>query len=190
MKTQLIKQLLFFVITFQLGSCQTKKATVDSTKTEKKVEKKESKYAEGKMTNGTYFIINASENLALEPYQRQYNSLTDLNLAKLDNSAIQKWVVKENINAKTKKPNGTFSIYLFVDETNAIANKYNNPRLGKTKEYPKDSFVIEYDETGKSYIIKSNSAKGDCMGKKDGRFAKYIPNDGSQAILWKFLKTE
>ncbi len=188
MKTS--KILFLVLLTFQLVSCQTKKATVDSTKTEKKVEKKESKYAEGKMTNGTYFIINASENLALEPYQRQYGSLTDLNLTKLDNSAIQKWVIKENINAKTKKPNGTFSIYLFVDETNAIANKYNNPRLGKTKEYPKDSFVLEYKDAEKTYIIKSTSAKGDCMGKKDGRFAKYIPNDGSQAILWKFLKTE
>jgi hypothetical protein len=186
-----ITKILFIVLfTFQLVSCQTKKVTVDSTKIEKKAEKKVSKYAEGKMTNGTYFIINTSENLALEPYQRQYGSLTDLNLTKLDNSAIQKWVIKENINPKTKKPNGTFSIYLFVDETNAIANKYNNPRLGKIKEYPKDSFVIAYNETEKSYIIKSNAAKGDCMGKKDGRFAKYIPNDGSQAVLWKFLKTE
>jgi hypothetical protein len=188
MKTS--KSLVLVLLTFYLLSCQTQKATTNSTKTEKKSEKKESKYAEGKMTNGTYFLLNASENLALEPYQRQYGSLTDLNLAKLDNSAIQKWVVKENINPKTKKPNGTFSIYLFVDQTNAIANKYNNPRLGKAKEYPKDSFAIEYNETEKSYIIKSNSAKGDCMGKKDGRFAKYLPNDGSQAVLWKFLKTE
>lgn len=190
MKTQLIKQLLFFVITFQLGSCQTKKATVDSTKIEKKAEKKESKYVEGKMTNGTYFLINVNENLALEPYQRQYGSLNDLNLVKLDNSAIQKWVVKENLDIKTKKPNGTFSIYLFVDETNSIANKYNNPRLGKTKEYPKDSFTIQYNETEKAYTIKSNTAKGDCMGKKNGSFAKYLPNDGSKALLWKFLKTE
>lgn len=188
MKTSKIVCLV--LLTFQLGSCQTKKTTVDSTKIEKKVEKKESKYAEGKMTNGTYFIINASENLALEPYQRQYGSLNDLNLVKLDNSAIQKWVIKENIDAKTKKPNGTFSIYLFVDQTVAIANKYNNPRIGKTKEYTKDNFIIEYHETEKSYVIKSSSAKGDCVGKKEGRFAKYIPNDGSQEIMWKFIKTE
>jgi hypothetical protein len=172
------KKLLVVLFTFQLLSCQTQKPTVETTKTEKKVEKKESKYAEGKMINGTYFLLNTSENLALEPYQRHYGSLTDLNLTKLDNSAIQKWVIRENLNPKTKKPNGTFSIYLFADETNAIVNKYNNPRIGKTKE-PK-----------KAYIIKSNSAKGDCMGKKDGRFAKYIPNDGSSAVLWKLLKTE
>ena len=67
----------------------------------------------------------------------------DWNVVKLDNSAIQKWLLKENINPKTKKPNGTFSIYLFVDQSIAIANKYNNPRIGKIKEYPKDSFVIE-----------------------------------------------
>lgn len=188
MKTS--KTILLVLFTFQLLSCQTQKVTVDATKAEKKADKKESKYAEGKMINGTYFLLNTSENLALEPYQRQYGSLTDLNLTKLDNSAIQKWVIRENLNPKTKKPNGTFSIYLFADETNAIVNKYNNPRIGKTKEYPKDSFVIEYNEPKKAYIIKSNSAKGDCMGKKDGRFAKYIPNDGSSAVLWKLLKTE
>lgn len=188
MCTKLIR-LVLFVITIQFASCQTKRTIIEATKTVYNTEKKESKYAEGKMINGTYFIINASENLALEPYQRQYGSLTDLNLTKLDNSAIQKWVVIENLNPKTKKPDRTFSIYLFADETNAIVNKYNNPRVGKMKEYSKDSFVIEYNEAKKSYIIKSNSAKGDCMGKKDGRFAKYIPNDGNQNCLWKFLKT-
>ena len=185
-----IVRLVWFVIAIQLASCQAQKTTVETNKTEKKIEKKESKYAEGKMINGTYFLLNTSENLALEPYQRQYGSLTDLNLTKLDNSAIQKWVIRENLNPKTKKPNGTFSIYLFVDQSIAITNKYNNPRIGKIKEYPKDSFVIEYNEPKKAYIIKSNSAKGDCMGKKDGRFAKYIPNDGSSAVLWKLLKTE
>ena len=74
-------------------------------------------------------------------------------------------------------------------------NLYSAPggdliQIEKTKEYPKDSFVIEYNEPKKAYKIKSNSAKGDCMGKKDGRFAKYIPNDGSSAVLWKLLKTE
>jgi uncharacterized protein YqkB len=155
-----------------------------------KIEKKESKYAEGKMTNGTYFLININENLAMEPYQKQYGSLNDLNLVKLDNSAIQKWVIKENIDVKTGKPNGTFSIYLFADETNAIANKYNNLRLGKTKEYPKDSFTIQYNETEKAYTLKSNSGKGDFIGRKSGNFAKYIPNDESKSILWKFLKIE
>ena len=49
---------------------------------------------------------------------------------------------------------------------------------------------MEYNEAQKAYIIKSNTAKGDCIGKKEGRFAKYVSNDGSQEIFWKFLKTE
>ncbi|MEN9488368.1 MAG: hypothetical protein RL494_633 [Bacteroidota bacterium] len=188
MKT--LKTILLILISFQFGSCQSKKVVVDSTKTEKKIEKKQSKFAEGKMANGTYFIINANENEALEPFRRTYTSLNDLNLVPLDNSAIQKWVFKENINPKTQKPNGTFSIYLFVDQSNAITNKWNNPRLGKTREYPKDSFVIEYHEGEKAYTIKSTSAKGDCMGKKGGSFAKYVPNDGGETTFWKFQKTE
>ena len=99
-----IVRLVWFVIAIQLASCQAQKTTVETNKTEKKIEKKESKYAEGKMINGTYFLLNTSENLALEPFQRQYGSLTDLNLTKLDNSAIQKWVIRENLNPKTKKP--------------------------------------------------------------------------------------
>ena len=185
-----IVRLVWFVIAIQLASCQAQKTTVETNKTEKKIEKKETKYAEGKMINGTYFIQSVKDNFVLEPYQKQYGSLNDLNLVKLDNSAIQKWLLKENINPKTKKPNGTFSIYLFVDQSIAIANKYNNPRIGKIKEYPKDSFVVEYNEAQKAYIIKSNTAKGDCIGKKEGRFAKYVSNDGSQEIFWKFLKTE
>ena len=129
-----IVRLVWFVIAIQLASCQAQKTTVETNKTEKKIEKKESKYAEGKMINGTYFIQSVKDNFVLEPYQKQYGSLNDLNLVKLDNSAIQKWLLKENINPKTKKPNGTFSIYLFVDQSIAIANKYNNPRIGKIKE--------------------------------------------------------
>ncbi len=50
-----IVRLVWLVIAIQLASCQAQKTTVETNKTEKKIEKKESKYAEGKMINGTIF---------------------------------------------------------------------------------------------------------------------------------------
>lgn len=181
------KKLFLFILMVLLTSCQTKKAATDTVKTEPK---QASKFAEGKMVNGTYFLINQKENKALQPYQRTYNTLTNLDMVKLDNSAVQKWTLKENIDPKTKKPNGTFSIYLFVDESIAVTDKWNSPLSGKIKDYPKDSFTVQYNEAEKAYTLKSTTAKGDYLGKLASSYAKYGPNDGSKSFLWKFQKTE
>ena len=180
-----IKTIIAIVLTFNLVCCQSQKIVADKSK----VEKRESKYVEGKMVNGTYFLINANQGLAMQPYQKLYGSINNVVLEKLDNSIMQKWVFKENIDGKTKKPNGTLSIYLFVDESQAITCKWGNPLLAKTKEYPKDSFVMEYNENEKAYNLKSTAAKGFYMTIKNGSFAKYMANDGSNVFLWKLLKT-
>jgi hypothetical protein len=171
---------------FQLSSCQSSKPMTSTAASSTK----SSSNAEGKLQNGVYFIQNLSENLVIEPYQRQYSSLTDLNMVPLDRSGIQKWVVTEYLDPKTKKPTGIYSISLFVDAHYAITNKWSNPRLGKSKEYPKDRFSIVYLEKEKAYVIKSTTAKGDCLGKSQGRFAKYVPNDSSSAIMWRFIKSD
>lgn len=136
--------------------------------------------------SGTYFIINADKNLALEPlgatqgqnvFARPYNK-----------SGMQKWTINRIIDIKTKKPTNRYNIRL-AGETTGL-NFLPFPVEDHTSMIGPDSATYVLQPLSGAFVVKSVSRNGDALFTQDvpelPTEVKFGPSDNTAKFQWVF----
>lgn len=137
--------------------------------------------------SGTYFIVNAASEEALQPVQP--SSGQNVILQGFSKSGLQKWTITRKIDAVSKKPTNRYTIRLAGE--NATLNLQPHPVQDCPAIISLDSevFVLEPGESG--FLVKSVTQNGDALctlqSPPSDTETRFSPNDGSAKYRWNFI---
>ncbi len=137
--------------------------------------------------SGTYFIVNAQSEQALQPVGASAGQ--NVYMAEFTKGGAQKWTITRKIDPVTKKPTNRYTIRLAGD--NQGLNFQPHPSVDGSAIISTDTSVFVLDPGEAGYLVKSVSKNGDALfiypsppSETETRFG---PNDGSAKFRWKFI---
>lgn len=140
--------------------------------------------------SGTYFIVNAASEQALQPVQASAGQ--SVYLQSFSKSGIQKWTITRKIDPATKKPTNRYNIRLAGENTTLQFQPHpvaDSPAIVSTD---KSTMVIESGESG--CLIKSVSQNGDALcilqAPPSDTETRFSPDDGSAKFRWTFVSAQ
>lgn len=140
--------------------------------------------------SGTYFVINALNDQALEPLEGTPGQ--NVFLAEYTKSGMQKWTLTRMIDPKTKKPTNRYTIKLAGDSTKLYLAPFPMPNHTSILDSSPSTFIIQ--AAGDDFAIRSVARNGDslcCIASPPGRAEVQIqPGDETSKFHWKFVATE
>lgn len=136
--------------------------------------------------SGTYFIVNADKNLALEPlgatpgqnvFAKPYNK-----------SGMQKWTINRIIDIKTKKPTNRYNIRVAGEV--ADLNFLPYPVADHTSMLGPEKSVYVLQPLSGAFVIKSVARNGDALFVQEVPESftdvKFGPSDSTAKFQWVF----
>jgi hypothetical protein len=137
--------------------------------------------------SGTFFIVNVSNEQALQPVGASIGQ--NVQLYEFKKGGTQKWTITRKIDLITKRPTNRYNIRL-AGETPGL-NFQPHPVTDSSAiiSIEPSVFVLDAGETG--ILVKSVAKNGDALyiypsppGNTETRFG---PDDGSTKFRWKFI---
>lgn len=140
-------------------------------------------------STGTYYIISASSNEALQPNAPTLGQTVFL--SEFNKGGTQKWKINRKIDPATNKPTNRYSIRLAGD--NEELNFNPHPSVGDASPVlglDKSIFVLEPSQEG--VLVKSVEKNGDAMyaHASSEPAPLFGPNDGSNKFRWNFVSAD
>lgn len=140
--------------------------------------------------SGTYFIINALNDQALEPLGGTPGQ--NVFLAEYTKSGMQKWTVTRKIDPKTKLPTNRYTIRLAGDSTKLYLAPYPAPNHTSMLDSSPSTYILQ--PQGDDLLIRSVDRNGDslcCVAVPSSRNEVQIqPKDETSKFQWKFVATD
>jgi hypothetical protein len=140
---------------------------------------------------GTYFIVNASSQDALQPVGATVGQ--NVLLYPYNKSGMQKWTINRRIDPKTNKPTNRYTIKLAGD--NGTLNLVPHPSVpDATALVTEDTSVYVLEPAASGLLIKSLSRNGDALFVHPqppmNAEACFGPSDGTTKFCWNFIATD
>ncbi len=139
---------------------------------------------------GTYFILNALNDEALEPLGGTAGQ--NVFLAEYTKSGMQKWAVTRKIDPKTKKPTNRYTIRLAGDSTKLYLAPFPAPNHTSMLDPNPSTYILQ--PQGDDLLIRSVDRNGDslcCVANQPARNEVQIqPKDETSKFQWKFVPAE
>lgn len=140
--------------------------------------------------SGTYFIVNASSQEALEPNAPTLGQ--NVFLQEFNRGGTQKWSITRIIDPKTKRPTNRYTIRLAGE--NKDLKFQPHPSVGDAMPIlGLDTAVFALEANADGLLIKSVSKNGDAMfvAPQSGTMSEphFAHNDGSARFRWNFINT-
>lgn len=143
---------------------------------------------DGLPETGTYFIINASSNEALQPNGPSLGQ--NVFLSEFNKGGMQQWKINRKIDPVTKKATNRYTIRLAGE--NEELNFQPHPSVSdRTPILGLDQAVFVLEPANGGVFVKSVARNGDAMYafQASPPEAHFGPSDGSQKFLWNFIST-
>ncbi len=139
---------------------------------------------------GTYFILNALNDEALEPLEGTPGQ--NVFLAEYTKSGMQKWAVTRKIDPKTKLPTNRYTIRLAGDSTKLYLAPFPAPNHTSMLDPNPSVYILQ--KQGDDLLIRSVDRNGDslcCVASPPSRNEVQIqPKDETSKFQWKFIATD
>jgi len=139
---------------------------------------------------GTYFILNALNDQALQPNGGTLGQ--NVFLAEYTKSGMQKWVVTRKIDPKTKQPTNRYTIRLAGDSTKLYLAPF--PAANHTSMLDSNPSTYIIQPQGDDLLIRSVDRNGDslcCVANPPAPSEVQIqPKDETPKFQWKFIAAE
>ena len=140
--------------------------------------------------SGTYFILNALNDQALEPLGGTPGQ--NVFLTEYTKSGMQKWTVTRKVDPKTKKPTNRYTIKLAGDSTKLYLAPF--PAANHTSMLDANASVYILQPEGDDFVVRSVDRNGDalcCVANPPSPSEVQIqPKEDSAKFRWKFVTTE
>ncbi len=139
--------------------------------------------------SGTYFIISASADQAMQPAGSSAGQ--SVLLYEFNQSGSQKWTVTRKIDPLTKKPTNRYTIRLAGENTDLYFQPHPVIERSAMISNGPSVFVLEAGEDGD--MIKSVARNGDALfpipNPPMNAELHFGASDGSAKFRWKFVPT-
>ncbi|MBS1954126.1 MAG: hypothetical protein JST89_08070 [Cyanobacteria bacterium SZAS-4] len=139
---------------------------------------------------GTYFILNALNDQALEPLGGTPGQ--NVYLSEYTKSGMQKWTVTRKIDPKTKQPTNRYTIRLAGDSTKLYLAPFPAPNHTSMLDSSPSTYILQ--SQGDDLLIRSVDRNGDslcCVANGTSRNDVQIqPKDETSKFQWKFVATD
>lgn len=139
---------------------------------------------------GTYFVINALNDQALEPLGGTPGQ--NVFLSDYTKSGMQKWTLTRMIDPKTKEPTNRYTIKLAGDSTKLYLAPFPMPNHTSILDGSSHTYIIQ--PAGDDFVIRSVDRNGDSLvavANPSNRTEVQIqPKDDTAKFHWKFVATE
>lgn len=137
--------------------------------------------------SGTYFIVSALNEEALEPGEAGVGQ--NVGLREFSRSGMQKWLLTRKIDASTKKPTNRYNIRLAGESQDLNFQPHPVAGMQAIISTDKSVFVLEPGDAG--FLVKSVARNGDALyalvSPPSSDEAHFGPSDGSAKFRWKFI---
>ncbi len=139
---------------------------------------------------GTYFILNALNDEALQPNGGTAGQ--NVFLAEYTKSGMQKWTVTRKIDPKTKQPTNRYTIRLAGDSTKLYLAPFPAPNHTSMLDPNPSVYILQ--PQGDDLVIRSVDRNGDslcCVANPPGPSEVQIqPKDETSKFQWKFVAAD
>ncbi|HEY9677513.1 MAG TPA: hypothetical protein V6C76_05865 [Drouetiella sp.] len=139
---------------------------------------------------GTYFIINALNDQALEPLGGTPGQ--NVFLREFSKSGMQKWNIVRKIDPKTKQPTNRYTIKLAGDSTQLFLAPFPMPNHTSILDSSAHTYILQ--PLGDNLVVRCVERNGDSLCAVTvpelATEVQIQPKDDSTKFQWKFVKTE